>query len=126
MSVKTIARIVWLGVLVVSATGCVIAINDRDGWRDEDSGWQERQERNREAIDHLQLGRSEDSVVRALGKPDMTESFVREGLPFRVLFYRTRLHREDGRTTREETTPLVFVDDRLVGWGESAVEHALP
>jgi hypothetical protein len=43
-----------------------------------------------------------------------------------VLLYRTRLVREDGRTTRDETTPLVFVDGELVGWGESAVENATP
>jgi len=29
-----------------------------------------------------------------------------------------------GRTTKDETTPLVFVDGELVGWGESAIEYA--
>ncbi len=88
--------------------------------------WERRQQRNRQAVDHLELGRSVSSVTGELGTPDMTESFVRDGRTFRVLFYRTRLVREDGRVTRDETTPLVFANGELVGWGESAIEHAMP
>ena len=110
-------------------TGCYISARDdgpEGGWSTETGDWQRRQERNREAIEYLALGRSVGSVTSELGAPEMTESFVRDGRDFRLLFYRTRLVREDGRTTRDETTPLVFVNDELVGWGESAVEHALP
>jgi len=108
-------------------SGCYISVRD-DGsaWSREGDNWRQRQQRNQEAIDYLELGRSLGSVTDELGPADMTESFGRDGRTFRVLLYRTRLVREDGRTTRDETTPLVFVDGELVGWGESAVENAIP
>jgi hypothetical protein len=34
------------------------------------------------------------------------------------LFYRTQRKHSDGETTRDETTPLVFRDNRLIGWGD--------
>ena len=115
---------------VLLSSGCYISVRDdgpHDGWAVEgEPDWQHRQQRNLEAIRHLHLGRSEGSVVDDLGAPDMTESFTRDGEVFRVLFYRTRLVHEDGRTTRDETIPLVFVDGELVGWGDSAMAYARP
>ncbi len=103
-------------------TGCVIAVNTED-W--EDGNWHHRQEKNSQRIEHLELGKTEDTVRDELGNPDFTESFLREGDTYTVLFYRTQHVRSDGVTTKDETTPLVFVDDRLVGWGENAVEYAI-
>lgn len=112
--------------LTLALSGCVISVRDDGGWDDDPDDWQQVQERNQEAVAHLSLGRSLGSVTGELGTPDMTESFVRDGRTFEVLFYRTHRVHDDGRTTRDETTPLVFVDDELVGWGESAVKHAMP
>ena len=120
---------IFVVLAVLALSGCYISVRDdtpQDGWVEDSDDWQRRQRRNQEAIAYLELGRSVDSVTVELGTPDLTESFVRDGRAYRVLFYRTRLVREDGRTTRDETMPLVFVDDELVGWGESAIEHALP
>lgn len=103
-------------------SGCVIAVNTED-W--EDGDWHSRQEKNARKIARLELGKSESSVREELGKPDFTESFLREGDTYLVLFYRTRHVESDGVTTKDETTPLVFAGDRLVGWGENAVEHAI-
>lgn len=119
-----------LGVLLLCALGgCVIAVDDDHmdrGWGAERDDWRQRQERNREAIAELELGRHIDSVVDELGPADFNESFVRDGLTYRVLRYRTHRVHDDGRTTRDETEPLVFVDGELVGWGESAIEFARP
>ncbi len=119
-----------LAVFMLGASGCVISVRDGDphsGWiSDDDDDWRKRQRHNAEAVSHLELGRTRDSVIAGMGTPDMTESFVRDGREFVVLFYRTRLVHEDGELTRDETTPLVFVDDLLVGWGESAVQNAMP
>ncbi|MEQ8857101.1 MAG: DUF3192 domain-containing protein [Pseudomonadales bacterium] len=114
---------------VLFLSGCYISVRDdgpEGGWQEDGGDWQLRQQRNREAIGYLELGRGIDSLMAELGTPDLTESFLRDGRQFRVLFYRTRLAREDGLTSRDETTPLVFVDGELVGWGESAIAHALP
>lgn len=42
-----------------------------------------------------------------------------------ILRYRTHHRHSDGETTRDETTPLVFVDGTLAAWGEaSLVDYA--
>lgn len=116
----------WAMLFVLALLGgCVISVNDH-GDREDGKGWREAQERNRAAIAEMRLGRTRDSVVAELGTADFTESFVRDGRTFYVLRYRTHHAHEDGRTTKDETTPLVFVDDELVGWGESALDNALP
>ena len=100
--------------------GCVIAVNTpEDG-----SHWYNRQQHNKHAIEHMTLGRKRSSVEAQLGDPDFVDSFVRKGSKFTVLYYRTRRLHDDGKTTRDETTPLVFVNGQLVGWGPSAVDHA--
>ena len=115
--------------LTLMVSGCYISVRDdgaAGGWARDTDDWQHRQQRNREAIEHLVIGRSQRSIVDELGAADLRESFVRDGLTYQVLLYRTHLVHEDGRLTRDETTPLVFVDGELVGWGESAVQYALP
>ena len=69
--------------------------------------------------------RASSSVVADLGDPDFTDAFARGDSEYVVLRYRTQRVKGDGITTRDETTPLVFVDGNLVGWGESAIEHAI-
>ena len=106
-------------------SGCVLSIHDDDGdWNNDGDHWRARQERNKQAIDHLELGRSVSSVIDELGEPDMTEAFRRDGQPYKVLLYRTSRVHGDGRTSRDETTPLVFADGKLVGWGQSAIDNA--
>lgn len=107
--------------LIAMLSGCVVAVNT-DDWEDE--AWFSRQNRNAEKIEQLELGVSESSVTSDFGDADFVESFTRTGEDFRVLYYRTRHSDHDGTTTKNETTPLVFVDGTLVGWGDSAVEHA--
>ena len=95
--------------LAPALTGCVIAI-DADEWDDDhrwSSGWEARQHRNHEYIDNLMLGESIGNIRADLGAPDFTHRF-----------------RGDGATSKDETTPLVFVGGELVGWGESAIDKA--
>lgn len=109
--------------LLLALAGCVFEINtndSEDGLRD----WQHRQDRNARAIRRLELGRSRESIESQLGEADFVESFSRDGMEFVVLFYRTHRVHDDGVTSKDETTPLVFAGGELVGWGESAIEHA--
>lgn len=112
------------GVLLVAAllNGCVIAIGN-DG-NDEDNDWQQRQDRNSRYIRSLDIGQSMASVEADLGTPDFNESFQRDGDVFQVLYYRTRQIDDDGKTDMDETTPLVFIDRSLVGWGPTAIDKA--
>ncbi len=114
-------RLTALILIVTSLQGCVIAVNT-DDWEDE--SWFSRQNRNAEVIEDLRLGVTETEVREELGEPDFVESFRRGEETYRVLFYRTRHHEHDGVTTKDETTPLVFVENELVGWGDSAIKNA--
>lgn len=105
---------------LIALNGCVIAVNTPDS----ENHWYDRQHRNERIIDHMPLGRNRALVEDELGKPDFVDSFLRDGSTFTVLYYRTRQIHSDGKTSRDETTPLVFVDDKLVGRGTSAIDHA--
>lgn len=117
---KAIQSIV-LGILTASVlTGCVVAIGNEG--RGQESDWAQVERDNRAAIDNLLLGMElNEARARMPHEPAFSEAFTVDGVAHRVLFYRTQRVQGDGMTTRNETTPLVFVEDRLAGWGESAL-----
>lgn len=99
--------------LALAASGCVYI----DGERVSGDDWRETQRVNRDVINQLEIGLSRGAVVDRLGTPVDSEAFMHDGDEIRVLFYRTRHRHSDGETSRDETTPLVFRNDRLEGWG---------
>ena len=115
-------RLLTLAFAALFLSGCVISI---DGDWEDDEHWAKRQRENREAIADLELGLRRATVEERLGTPDFVEAFVRGADEFEVLYYRTHRSHFDGETTRDETTPLVFVGGDLVGWGDTAVEFAV-
>jgi len=118
-----IFQVLTAATLATLLSGCVVAIVN-DDFDDEYKQWQSRQDSNLRMINNLDLGRDLRSIEAEFGVPDFTDSFMRDGEAFRVLHYRTHHSHGDGKTTRDETTPLVFIDDQLVGWGEMAIEKA--
>lgn len=115
MKYKTHA--ILAGLLVLPLAGCVIHVSDDSAGRGAD--WQERQEYNRDVIAHLEIGQTRAKVEERLGRPDFTEAYVHEGAEYHILHYRTQHRHGDGKTTRDETTPLVFRDGHLEGWGDT-------
>lgn len=113
-------RIALAGLLAIALAGCAVTVNDGPGY---ESGWRERQEHNRQEIARLEIGMSLAEVRERLGRPDITEAFTRDGTEFRIYHYRTQHRRGDGKTTRDETTPLVFRDGRLEGWGDTLLRR---
>ncbi len=114
-----------LAAVILSSTmlsGCVVAIGN-DAFQ-EDEQWEIEQERNDRYISRAQIGTSISAVQADLGDAEFKDSFQRNGETFEVLYYRTHHRKSDGRTTRDETTPLVFIDGALVGYGPTAVENA--
>ena len=114
----------WSGLLalslsVVLLTGCVVSVGGNRGSGGE-AAWQQAERENREAIARLANGMYIEDVRRKMGTPDFLESLTVDGVPHQVLFYRTHRVRADGQTTRDETTPLIFEDGFLIGWGEVA------
>jgi hypothetical protein len=112
---KTLLIILISSTLFSGLSGCVIVTGDRD--RDGDS-WREEQTDNRKQISDLQLNTSRLDIIQKLGVPNFLEAFVKETDEYRVLFYRTQHIHSDGDTTKDETTPLVFKNDKLIGWGQ--------
>ncbi|MFN3237760.1 MAG: DUF3192 domain-containing protein [Pseudomonadales bacterium] len=114
-----------LAAILLSSTalsGCVVAIGN-DGYH-EDEQWEQDQRRNNRYIESAQIGTSINTIRADLGEADFRDSFQRNGEVFEVLYYRTHHSHSDGKTTRDETTPMVFIDGALVGYGPTAVENA--
>ena len=118
LSVKNLSRFFVLVLLTAFGTGCVYV----NGEQIDAGNWQEIQHTNREAISQLQLGTTTQAVKDKLGSPVDSEAFMKGDSEIRVLFYRTTHKHSDGETSRDETTPLVFENDSLVGWGTTVYE----
>lgn len=103
--------------LTLLLSGCVVHVGDDGPGSGEE--WKARQEYNRDVIAHLEIGQTRANVEERLGRPDFTEAYVREGAEYHILHYRTQHRHGDGKTTRDETTPLVFRDGHLEGWGDT-------
>ena len=118
---RNIRLIVAAVLLALVASGCIVHVNDDAG--DGDTSWRERERDNREAIERLTLGAGVGEVRASLGAADFSEAFSRAGHDYRILFYRTHRVEGDGETSRDETTPLVFRDGELIGWGGKAYRN---
>ncbi|TQV89339.1 DUF3192 domain-containing protein [Aliikangiella coralliicola] len=108
--------------LTSSLSGCIIV--DRDYDRDSEN-WRSQQKENREIISDLALQTERSKVLAKLGAPHFSEAFTKEGVEYRVLYYRTQHRHSDGDTTKDETTPLVFKDNKLIGWGQEILASVL-
>jgi len=69
--------------------------------------------RNRRGVDLLRQGMTRDEVRAVLGEPLANESYHEPD----VWHYYTQRRWADGAITRDECTPVVFADGRVVGWG---------
>lgn len=110
---KFLLKLTTLTLLIASLGGC-ISINGNHDW---DSNWEKKQNVNRTYINELSLGTQRSAVLMQLDTPSFSEAFVHKGKEYSVLFYRTHRISSDGATTKDETTPLVFKNDKLMGWG---------
>jgi hypothetical protein len=93
----------------------------------------------------LSVGMSKEEVIKLMGEkrvqakegyldkyygryePGATNPYRREILQgkdkvFEVLYYYTDIKKLDGAIADEELTPLVFDNEKLIGWGRSFLE----
>jgi len=87
--------------------------------------WEDRQAFNKRFINDLSIdGQIQKAyIIESLGSPDITEAKHVENKAFQVMFYRTQHQQSDGITTKDECTPLLFKDGRLIAWGNGAYEQ---
>ncbi|MGQ9571401.1 MAG: DUF3192 domain-containing protein [Thermodesulfovibrionales bacterium] len=76
--------------------------------------------RNNENLLKLEMGMTKENVSAIMGKPTFNEAY--QSLKERsvvILFYYTQRKWADGGYTKDECTPIVFENGKLVGWGMS-------
>ncbi len=91
----------------------------------EDMDWDDRQSYNQGKLSEITLGQSIQDVRLLLGNADFSEAKTTSDGPMQVLFYRTHRQKSDGKTTKDECTPLVFKDNQLIAWGEDTYQQYL-
>lgn len=115
---KKLAVAAILG-MSLGLSGCVISV-DGDGDYSYQSDWQEKEQKNRKNIAQLKPNQNYAEIIGRMGTADFNEFYSKDDNDFRVLYYRTQRIDGDGVTTKNECTPLVFKNEMLVGWGDSA------
>lgn len=87
--------------------------------------WQHRENFNAKVISRYNLTEShlQDSVIKRLGGPDITEAFEVDGIVYQLLYYRTHRKLPDGITTEDECTALLFANRQLLAIGDDAVNQ---
>jgi outer membrane protein assembly factor BamE (lipoprotein component of BamABCDE complex) len=84
--------------------------------------WQDREEYNKVQISKLELGLQKKHIIELLGSPDITEAKRNDNNELQVMFYRTQHKKSDGITTEDECTALLFENNELIAWGDSAYQ----
>lgn len=120
---RTIMGLTFLGVASLGLSGCVVNVGEGEShWKNRES-WEKVQHKNRNNLTQLSLGMTKDQVMIIMGNADFSEAYIQNGDVNKeviVLFYRTQHTHSDGKTTKDECTPIVISNNALVGWGETA------
>lgn len=120
---KSLATLILLAPLTLGLTGCIVVADGRGDSDSYMSDFEDREYENRKKIARLENGMSYSEVQDHLGVPDFNESYQKDGEDIQVLFYRTNRIHADSMTTKEECTPVVFKNRKLVSWGEKAYKQ---
>ena len=113
-----------LATAIASATllsACSINIGSEEAGYNSHAAALKQEKRNRDAIATLVPGDTVSAVIARMGTADFSEFANIDGKARTVLYYRTQRVHGDGHTTKDECTPIVFIDGKVVGWGQSAL-----
>ncbi|MBN1141162.1 MAG: DUF3192 domain-containing protein [Deltaproteobacteria bacterium] len=84
---------------------------------------QMRMDRNNANLLSLEMGATKEEVLQVMGKPDLNEAYQSlHGKSVAIFFYYTQRKWQDGNTTKDECTPVVFENGKLIGWGSEFYE----
>ena len=72
--------------------------------------------KNKENLKSLHIGMSKQEVLDLMGEPLKGEVYNTKN----VWYYFTEVKWSDGAITRDECTPIYFVDGKVAGWGQDA------
>jgi outer membrane protein assembly factor BamE (lipoprotein component of BamABCDE complex) len=117
MNKKVVQRIgIGVGLYAVVIMSVIMLYPDSS----KDMDWKDRQAFNKVQISKLELGLQKKQILTLLGSPDITEAKRNDDKELQVMFYRTQHKKSDGITTEDECTALLFENNELIAWGESA------
>lgn len=118
-----LGHVALISLISLGLSACVINVGDKELGQSKEY-WQVQQEKNRANLTKLSIGMTLDQVQTVMGVADFTEAHAEgedeSAKVTQVLFYRTQWGKSDGKTTKDECTPVVFKNAKLVGWGETA------
>jgi hypothetical protein len=67
----------------------------------------------------LNTGMSQDEAVTIMGTPTLSERYeAADGNQVSILYYRTERKKTTVLSAKDECTPVVFMNGKLVGWGD--------
>ncbi|WP_417657709.1 DUF3192 domain-containing protein [Pseudidiomarina aestuarii] len=110
-------------VAALTLQGCIVVADGDGSYSSSSDSWQKQERENRKVIASLDEGATINGIENQLGTPNFSELWTVDGDTYRVLYYRTHRTASDGETTKDECTPLVFVNGSLVGTGDLAVSR---
>ena len=91
--------------------------------------------KNRENLLRLSIGMGKFEVLQIMGtqtvesinNPYKVETPKgKDGALYEVLFYHTELKNKDGLITDDELIPIVFKNNKLIGWGWAFLNETVP
>ena len=81
-------------------------------------------ERNRNNLSRLTLDMSRQQVLTVMKRPYRSETLsLSNGKRLELLYYHTDLKTPDGAVTDDELTPVVLIEDKVIGWGRILVRR---
>ena len=81
-------------------------------------------ERNRNNLSRLTLDMSRQQVLTVMKRPYRSETLsLSNGKRLELLYYHTDLKTPDGAVTDDELTPVVLIEDKVIGWGWILVQR---
>jgi hypothetical protein len=119
MHKSTVIKILGLGLALYLAL--ILSVVTLFPDKPEDMDWRDREAYNKVQVGKLNIGATRDEVLALMGSPDITEAKQADSSIVQIMFFRTQHVKADGLTTKDECTPLLFEDNKLVAMGESAV-----
>ena len=124
---RKLIAITFLGLASLGLSGCVVNVGDGESSWDNSESWEKTQDKNRNNLAKLSLGMGKDQIMTLMGAADFSEAYLQQSAgqgqadkEVLVLFYRTQHIHSDGKTTKDECTPIVISNNVLVGWGDTA------
>ncbi|BBN82467.1 hypothetical protein PA25_24520 [Pseudoalteromonas sp. A25] len=109
-------------------SGCIVAVSDGEvehRWAKHNGNWEKTFHDNRQKIAKLSIGADYQSVLDSFDTPEFTELVKKGDNVYQVLYFGTNSKHSDGKVTKDECTPLVFKDSKLIGFGQSAMAEIL-